>query len=83
MFEPKVAKTLALISQLGISMLVPVFLMTWLGSWIDETFSTHLFPLFIILGIGGGFRSVYIVITRVMRDHQKEKKDEQKDDWGD
>ncbi|MDO4554390.1 MAG: AtpZ/AtpI family protein [Lachnospiraceae bacterium] len=83
MFDPKVVKTLALISQLGISMMVPIFLMAWLGAWVDERFSTRLFPVFLILGIGGGFRSVYTLVRHANEDPHKEKKDEQTDKWGD
>lgn len=75
MFEPKVIRTLALISQVGISMMVPIFLMAWLGSWVDNKFSTQFFPLFLILGIGGGFRSVYTLVRHANEDHQKEKED--------
>ena len=82
MFEPKVIRTLALISQLGISMMVPIFLMAWLGSYIDTRFSTQLFPLFLILGIGGGFRSVYTLVRHANEDRHKEKEDEQTDKWG-
>ena len=42
MFDPKVIRTLALISQVGISMMVPIFLMAWLGVWIDNKLSTQL-----------------------------------------
>jgi len=66
----EVIRNLGLISQLGISMLTPIFMMTFLGVWIDKTFSTHLFLIFVLLGIGGGFRSVYIL---TMRNTKKEK----------
>lgn len=81
MFDPKVVRTLALISQVGISMMVPVFLMVWLGSWIDTKLSTQLFPLFLILGIGGGFRSVYLLVHHANEDRHKEKEDEETDKW--
>lgn len=68
MFEPKVIKMLALITQLGITMLVSIFLMAWLGMWVDGKFGTQLFPLFLLLGIGGGFRSAYILVARAQTD---------------
>jgi F0F1-type ATP synthase assembly protein I len=80
MFDPKVIKTLALISQVGISMIVPVILMAWLGAWVDEKFSTQFFPLFLILGIGGGFRSVYNLIQQAMGGKSKDRKDDEKSD---
>ncbi|MGN0465865.1 MAG: AtpZ/AtpI family protein [Lachnospiraceae bacterium] len=72
----EVIRNLGLISQLGISMLTPIFMMTFLGVWIDKVFSTHFFLLFVILGIGGGFRSVY---TLTMHSTKKQKPDCEKD----
>lgn len=77
MFDPKVVKMLALITQVGINMLVPIFLMAWLGLWVDEKFSLSLFPLFLILGIGGGFRSVYSLIKQFSQDKPGENDHEQ------
>lgn len=77
MFDPKVVKMLALITQVGINMLVPIFLMAWVGLWVDEKFSLSLFPLFLILGIGGGFRSVYSLIKQFSQDKPGENDHEQ------
>lgn len=77
MFDSKVVKMLALITQVGINMLVPIFLMAWLGLWVDEKFSLSLFPLFLILGIGGGFRSVYSLIKQFSQDKPGENDHEQ------
>lgn len=75
----EVIRNLGLISQLGISMLTPIFMMTFLGVWIDKTFSTHLFLIFVLLGIGGGFRSVYIL---TIRSTKKEKPKQEKESIG-
>lgn len=75
----EVIRNLGLISQLGISMLTPIFMMTFLGVWIDKTFSTHLFLIFVLLGIGGGFRSVYIL---TIRSTKKEKPKREKESIG-
>lgn len=80
MFDPKVIKTLALITQVGISMMVPIFLMAWLGAWVDDRFSTHFFPFFLILGIGGGFRSVYTLVSQVNGSRHEDKEDEQSEE---
>ena len=77
MFDPKVGKTLALISQIGINMIVSILLMGWIGSWIDNRFSTQLFPIFLLLGIAGGFRSVYSLIQPLIKDGKKEKEDDE------
>lgn len=75
MFDPKVVKTLALITQIGINMIVCIFLLGWLGSFIDNRFSTQLFPVFLLFGIACGFRSVYSLIKPVIKDGNKEKDD--------
>ena len=74
MFDPKVIKTLALLSQLGISMLVPVFLMLWLGSWMNDRFGLQIIPLFILLGIGAGLRNCYLLLKNSVRDSENSKK---------
>lgn len=73
MFDPKVIKTLALLSQLGISMLVPVFLMLWLGSWMNDRFGLQIIPLFILLGIGAGLRNCYLLLKNAVRDSENYK----------
>lgn len=58
-YHKNVFRTLALITQVGISMLVPIFLMVFLGRWLDHKFGTGLFLPFLIIGIAAGFRNVY------------------------
>lgn len=57
-----VFQTLSLISQLGISMIVPVLLCTVAGVFLDERFSLSLTIPFIILGIFAGIRNVYVLV---------------------
>lgn len=80
MFDPKVIKSLALITQVGISMMVPIFLMAALGVWVDGKFSTQFFPFFLLLGIGGGFRSVYTLLHQAHGGQSEGKEDEQSDE---
>ena len=74
MFDPKVIKTLALFSQLGISMLVPVFLMLWIGSWMNDWLGLQIIPFFILLGIGAGLRNCYLLLKNAVRDSENSKK---------
>lgn len=49
-----------MVSQIGISMLVPIFLSIWIGSFLDERFGTeYWFLIFLALGIAASFRNVY------------------------
>ncbi len=56
----QILKALFMITQIGISMLVPVFLCAFLGLWLNKIFSVdYLFIIFVILGVLAAFRSVY------------------------
>lgn len=59
----KVIRALLLISQLGISMMVPIFLCVYAGNFIDKKAQTGFFmPLFLILGIAAAFRNVFLLL---------------------
>lgn len=58
-------RMLLLISQLGITMMVPIFFCTWLGSMVvNKTGIDILIIVFIIIGIMAGFRSCHHIIRR-------------------
>lgn len=65
----QIAQMLSLISQLGIMMLVSIFGCFFIGKYIDNKLNTSpIFMLvFLVLGVGGAFMSVYktvIVYTK-------------------
>ena len=64
-----VLRSLVLVTQFGISMLVPILLCMLLGVYIGKKFSIPVIavPLFII-GALAGFRNVYIMARRVYED---------------
>ena len=64
-----VFRSLVLVTQFGISMLVPILLCTMLGAYIGEKFSIPIItvPLFII-GALAGFRNVYIMAKKTYED---------------
>ena len=64
----EVLKMLALISQLALSMMVPIFLCVYLGYYIDEKFHTSFFIPLMILGILAGVRNCYILIKKARGD---------------
>ena len=53
----------ALITQLGFTLTVTVFLSIFIGIWLDKVLETgYIFTiLFIIIGIGAAFRNLYII----------------------
>lgn len=61
--DKKLIRALSLVTQLAVSMLVPILLCLFIGIVLDRWLNTS--PLFIIifilLGVGGGFRSVYML----------------------
>ena len=56
-------KALSMLTQVGISMLVPIFLCLWIGKSLDKAFDTGILFLivFIILGVGASFRTLYMM----------------------
>lgn len=58
--DKNIFKSLALISQIGISMLVPIFLCTFVGTKLDAWLLTNYFTIvFLFLGICAAFRNVF------------------------
>ena len=68
----KVYDSLILIIQFGINMIVPIFLCTGLGIFIDKKSGLGFFiiPLF-ILGALAGFRNCYIVAKKIYESDDK------------
>lgn len=73
-YKQSVFKTFALISQLGISILVPVLLCAWLGSWLEEKISFPVFIPLVILGVLAGMRNAYILARHANEDPEDRKK---------
>ena len=71
-----IIKSLSKISQVGITMVVTIGLCFFIKKWLDEKRSTNIIflAIFTLLGIGAGFRNVYILI---MKDYKEEEKREQ------
>ena len=61
-------RMLALITQLGISMLTCIFLCMIIGKFLFERLQiSWIFPLFLLLGILAGFRSCDMMIMRFIK----------------
>lgn len=63
----QIFKMIALISQIGITMLSSVFICGLIGYLIDDRFGTHLFLPLLILGVAGGYRAVYSLIKQFIK----------------
>lgn len=72
-------RNIVLISQIGINMLVPVFLCVAVGVWIDNRFSTWFTLPLLILGIAAGARNAYTLAMDTIRIDEKRRKKEQEE----
>lgn len=72
-----IARSFMMISQISISMLVPIFLCLFFGIKLNEWLEVKWFvPLFLFLGMGAAFRNVYY-LTKNFYAKEKKKEDEE------
>lgn len=72
MKDKKVLKSFAMISQVGISMMVPIFLCGVFGCWLNSLFHQELlFLLLMVIGVGAAFRNLYILTKGFYADDRK------------
>ncbi|MGO5052894.1 AtpZ/AtpI family protein [Lachnospiraceae bacterium LCP25S3_G4] len=69
-YKRSVHRTFALITQLGLSMLAPIFLCTFLGVYLEDRFSLPVFIPLLILGILAGGRNTYMLAKRANEDKE-------------
>ena len=75
-YDKSVFQSLALISQFGINMLVPIGLMLWLGLWLDKKFGTSwlVIPCFFVGAIAGSQNIYKMARGLIEKDYEKESK---------
>jgi len=66
----EVIKLVPLITQLGISMMVPIFLCVVAGIWIDNRFGTYFIIPLIILGMLAGYWHCYLILKKYLKDDE-------------
>lgn len=72
-YKKSVYRALALISQFGINMLVPIFLCSFVGMFIDRKAGTsYWMVLLFFVGALAGFRNVYIFARRIYKEKDTE-----------
>lgn len=70
-YNRSVFRSLTLISQFSINMLVPIFLCSFLGLYLDRKFETsYLFIILFFMGALAGFRNVYVLAVKIMNDKE-------------
>lgn len=74
-----VLRSLAMVSQFGIHMIVPICMCCAAGYFLDEWLQTRFFVIiFFFVGALAGFRNIYIFARRIYEDDSG--KDEEYDD---
>lgn len=73
--DKDVLKGLALITQVGISMLAPVVLCVFIGTWLDGKFGWNTVPVLLILGILAGGRNTWILLKGMAGNEGGKKRD--------
>lgn len=76
-YKKSVYRNFALISQLGISVIVPIGLCIFIGVLIDKKFNSNFIIPLIFLGIAAGTRNAYRI---AMASVKEEKKDDNRKD---
>ncbi|MDO4324204.1 MAG: AtpZ/AtpI family protein [Lachnospiraceae bacterium] len=75
----EIVRSLALITQLGVSMLAPVVLCAVVGNWLDERYGWSVTAVFLILGIMAGARNTWILVKNVIKPDEKGRLDNEKE----
>lgn len=80
-YSREVFTNIALISQLGISMMVPIFGMLFIGIYLENKTGWFLTVPFLVLGMLGGFKCVSIIVRKAANQsniskHQKDIEEE-------
>jgi F0F1-type ATP synthase assembly protein I len=65
-WSKNVYQSMVMITQFGINMLVPIFLCSFIGIFLDRKFGTSfLMVLFFFIGALAGFRNVYLFARKI------------------
>lgn len=71
-YDKSVYRSLALVTQFGINMLVPICMMSALGIYLDKKFETSfLMILFFFIGALAGGQNVYRLVKRIYGTSEK------------
>ena len=77
----EIVRSLAMVTQLGISMLAPVVLCAFIGNWLDERYGWSVTAVLLILGILAGARNTWILLKQIQppapKEGQKNEKENQ------
>lgn len=75
-YKQSVYRTFALITQVGLSMLTPIFLCVFVGNFLENKFHIPIFIPLVILGILAGFRNCYYLVRHANEDPEDREDEE-------
>lgn len=76
-YKKSVYTTFAMISQVGISMVVPILLCTYAGVWLEEKFDFPFTVIMIVLGVLAGVRNVIAMVYKMKRVAEEDENEEE------
>lgn len=72
-YKKSVWQSMAVITQFGINMLVPIFLCSFAGWFLDGKFGTAFwFVLLFFVGALAGFRNIFILAKKIYEGDQED-----------
>lgn len=71
-YKKSVYTTFAMISQVGISMVVPILLCTYAGVWLEDKFDFSWTVIMIVVGVLAGVRNVIALVKRMKQITEEE-----------
>lgn len=76
-----VSKSITLVLQIGLTMMVATAIAMLIGYGLDKLFSTKFFMIiFIFIGFGAGMRSVYFMVKKFYDDPDEKKRKDQSEE---
>lgn len=58
----EIVQNLAMVTQLGLSLLAPVILCAFIGNWLDDRYGWSITAWLLILGVAAGARNAWIML---------------------
>ncbi len=72
-YKKSVYQSLAVITQFGINMLVPIFMCSFAGLFLDRKLGTAFgFVLLFFVGALAGFRNIFILARKIYEGEEKD-----------
>lgn len=71
-YKKSVFRSLSMVTQLGLCVIVPTFLCVFAGNYIDSRFGTKTILFLLLLGVLGGARGAYMMAQQMLKAEEKE-----------